>query len=466
MAEAATPDYRKTLFETATLPVHSGEPDYTTIRDWHNILKANSMKVHTRLFGGRHGYLALLLSPARYALISAAGVVRPAHPGILLIPPAATQHLIRTMQDLHKEELRLFRECQGVEAALQAQLVEAVDPMYLEALRDADTNAIGLPIYDIVRYLYDTYGDISPETLEEERQKTNLLTFDPSLPVDIIFTKIAKFTDLADAARSPLTQKQSVDFAYNAFRRSGIFTKFLMDWDEKPLLAQTWIQLKIDFRSAVKKLKKAGTLTTNAMHANLVQDIVNGVQEALQPTNIDADYSSMPSVTPTVSTDDTSLTQQIQVNAVTDGTVLAMQKQIDQLTQMISQMQPNQQGGQQYRQQEYQGYQRFRGGRGGRRGGRNTGGRGRGRGRGQFNANPFNSNQTQNQNPFQQNQQQNPFQNQFQQQQRPPRSFERYCWTHGMCGHTSNICNRPGWNHNYEATIDNKMNGNTSNCPT
>ena len=171
MAEAATPDYRKTLFETATLPVHSGEPDYTTIRDWHNILKANSMKVHTRLFGGRHGYLALLLSPARYALISAAGVVRPAHPGILLIPPAATQHLIRTMQDLHKEELRLFRECQGVEAALQAQLVEAVDPMYLEALRDADTNAIGLPIYDIVRYLYDTYGDISPETLEEERQK-------------------------------------------------------------------------------------------------------------------------------------------------------------------------------------------------------------------------------------------------------------------------------------------------------
>ena len=60
MAEAATPDYRKTLFETATLPVHSGEPDYTIIREWHNILKANSMEVHTRLFGGHHGYLALL----------------------------------------------------------------------------------------------------------------------------------------------------------------------------------------------------------------------------------------------------------------------------------------------------------------------------------------------------------------------------------------------------------------------
>ena len=122
-----------------------------------------------------------------------------------------------------------FSRIPGVEAALKQQLIEAVDPMYLEAVRDSNTNAIGLPTYDIIRYLYDTYGDISPETLEEERQKINLLTFDPSLPVDIIFTKITKFTDLAEAARSPLTQKQSVDFAYNAFRRSGIFIKFLMD---------------------------------------------------------------------------------------------------------------------------------------------------------------------------------------------------------------------------------------------
>ena len=110
MAEAVTPDYRKTLFETATLPVHSGEPDYTTIQEWHNIMKANAMKVHTSLFGGRHGYLALLLSPARYALISPAAVVRPVHWGILLIPPAATRHLIWTIQDLYKEELCLFQE--------------------------------------------------------------------------------------------------------------------------------------------------------------------------------------------------------------------------------------------------------------------------------------------------------------------------------------------------------------------
>ena len=458
---AATPDYRNTLFETSNLPVHAEEPDYTIIRDWHNILKSNAMKVHTRLFGGQHGYLALLLSPAAYALIFAANVVRPVHPGALLIPLGATQHIIRTMQAINKEDLRLFRECQGVEAALQQQLIEAVDPMYLEALRDATTNAINLPIYDILRYLYDTYGDISPETLEEERQKMSQLTFDPILLVDVIFTKIEKFTNLAEASRSPLSQKQSIDFAYNAFRRSGIFTKFLIDWDEKPILNQTWIQLKIDFRNAVKKLKKAGTLQTNAMHANLVQDIVSGVQEALQPT-IDTDYSSPPSVTPTEQTDDTSLTPTVQMNAISDNTVTTMQQQILHLQQLIASMQSPQNTPF----QQAQLYQRYTGGWGGRRGGR--GGRARGRGRGghgRFGTQTPFGQQNQQPNPFIPNQQQNqtPF---LPLQQQYTRTFTRYCWTHGLCGHTSNICNKPAQNHRYDATIENKMNGNTANCPT
>ena len=316
---AATPDYRNTLFETATLPVHSGEPDFHIIQQWHNLLKANAMKVHTSLFGGQHGYLALLLSPTAYALISPAAINRPTHPGALIIPVHTTQHIARTMTEAHKENLRIFRECTGVEAALIQQLVEAIDSIYLEAIRDATTNTIGLTIYEVIRYLYDTYGDISPETLEEEHQKTNQLTYDPALPVDIIFTNIVKFTNLAEAARSPLSQKQTIDFAYNAFRISGAFTKYLIEWDEKPILAQTWIQFKIDFKAAVKKLKKTGTLQVSHMHANLLNDIVSGVHEAFQSTvDSSKSYSPPPSITPTEQTDDTSLTT-LQMNAVTDG---------------------------------------------------------------------------------------------------------------------------------------------------
>ena len=168
-------------------------------------------------------------------------------------------------------------------------------------------------------------------------------------------------------------------------------------------------------------------------------------------------------MSPTEQTNDTSLTPTIQMNAISDSTVTTMQQQILQLQQMIAQMQPNQQNGQFQQQQGYQGYI---GGRGGRRGGR--GGRAHGRGlgyRGRFsNQNTFGQQNQQN-NPFVQNQQNNPL-SRNQQQQEYPRTFTRYCWSHGMCGHTSNICNRPAPGHCYDATIDNKMSGNTANCPT
>ena len=167
---AGPPDYRNTVFEFSTLPKHSGEPSFAIIRAWHNLLKANAGKVHTSLGGGTNGYLGLLLSDLAYALISQAPFVRPALPPPLLIPLNSSNRIIVTLQDTHKEAIRVFRECEGVEKALQSQLVEAVEDIYISALRDANTNAINLPIRDIIQYLYNTYGDIPPESLSEERQ--------------------------------------------------------------------------------------------------------------------------------------------------------------------------------------------------------------------------------------------------------------------------------------------------------
>ena len=380
----ATPDYRKTLFETSTLPVVADEPNFEAIRKWHNMLKANAMKVHTSLFGGQHGYLALLISPADYALISPAAVVRPAHPGPLLIPAGTTQHMAMTMKDAHKEALRIFREMNAVEAALQQMLVEAIDPIYIEAIRDRATNSINLPIYDIIQYLYDTYGDIRPETLEEEREALIKTDYDPNLPIDILFSKIEQFTDLASAGRSPISQKQSVDFAYNIFRKSGLFTRYLIQWDNKPPLNKTWTQMRVDFRKAVKELRKTGALEVKSLHANLVQDIVSGVQEAFRddfrppsPFMSPQIQDSIPSMQ---HTDESTLDSTIQLNAMpTDTTIQNLQTQIQQLTLAVQNMQSNTGNFQ----QQHQGNFRGRGCGGGRDRGR---GRGRGRGgRGRWN---------------------------------------------------------------------------------
>ena len=139
-------DYQNTLFKTASLPRHAGEPTFDVICNLHNILKTNAADVHTSLGGGNHGYLGLVISDAAYALLSPAPFVRPAHPGILVIPAGTAQHAATTLKETHKEALRLFLECKNVEKVLQQQLSEALDPVYLQALRDSNTNAINLPI--------------------------------------------------------------------------------------------------------------------------------------------------------------------------------------------------------------------------------------------------------------------------------------------------------------------------------
>ena len=157
----AIPDYQKTHFETSNLPICCREPTFDVILAWYNALKANAAKVKTNLFEGQHGYLALLVSPALYALISAGGNTLLAHPGLLIVPARTAINLTMNMQDAHKEALQVFWEYQGVEAAFQQMIVEAIDPIHLEALQDANTSSIDWSIHNIIQYLYDTYSDIS-----------------------------------------------------------------------------------------------------------------------------------------------------------------------------------------------------------------------------------------------------------------------------------------------------------------
>lgn len=64
-------------------------------------------------------------------------------------------------------------------------------------------------------------------------------------------------------------------------------TQYLIKWDRKPILNQTWIQMKVGFCAVVKELERTGSLQVTNMHAIFVQDIVLGIQKAIQPT-IDA----------------------------------------------------------------------------------------------------------------------------------------------------------------------------------
>ena len=210
--------------------------------------------------------------------------------------------------------------------------------------------------------------------------------------------------------------------------------------------------MKIDFRKAVKELRLTEAFQVANMHANLVQDIVSGIQNVIQPA---LENASLPSLTGLDSTKDSSLASTLQMNTIaTDPTLISMQQQITQLTELITQMgnnQENNQGQFQQQQQHFQHNNHFQGrfGRGcGCERGRGRGrryGRGQGRGRGRYKQQQQISFIQNNPNPF----------------QHYPQASPRCCWSHGMCGHTSNICNTLAPGHCWEATAENRMDRST-----
>ena len=81
--------------------------------------------------------------------------------------------------------------------------------------------------------------------------------------------------------------------------------------------------MKVDFWQAVKELRRTRGLKIQDLYANLVSDIVNGIQEAIQP--VLAQNNSSPSYSPLVSTtgfpENPSTATTVQLNSANTTTI-------------------------------------------------------------------------------------------------------------------------------------------------
>ena len=158
-------DYVNTSFQFPLLTKIHDTPTYEVLKRIKDEIKANATNVQCDLGGGKHGHLGLVLTPTEYATITATPYERPIHPGANP-EAAATQWESQLNRERHQEQLRLFREANGVEAALLSQLTVALPPLFLDGYRDAVSNKITKPLVDILQDLFNIYGVIPEEELD------------------------------------------------------------------------------------------------------------------------------------------------------------------------------------------------------------------------------------------------------------------------------------------------------------
>ena len=139
--------------------------------------------------------------------------------------------------------------------ALKNQLIAAVDELYLKAIQDRVTEYTNITLYAMLQHLYDTYGKITEDKLEQNRQEM-MQAYDVSLPIETLFAQIEDCVEFADAARNPYSQAQILNTAFLLVQKTGVFTKECRKWRKKPINQKTWDNFKIFLKRPTTIIKR------------------------------------------------------------------------------------------------------------------------------------------------------------------------------------------------------------------
>ena len=186
------------------------------------------------------------------------------------------------------EALGLFNECNNIEQALHQQIIKAVDESYLMALQNRQTNTIDVTIPVILDYLFSNHSRLTPAMLQHEEKQIKEMYYDLQQPVDVVFNKVEDPLDLSIAARADFTEQQLINIAYVLLTATGKYQHYIREWSRLDREQKTWSHFKTYFCRAHQELKESGDLQVKGIpfhSANLVQDVVDGVQTALQSSD-------------------------------------------------------------------------------------------------------------------------------------------------------------------------------------
>ena len=227
-------------FPYPTLTPIAGVPDYEALAELHTQANANSSSIQSNLGGGNHGLLAVTLEAAVLNTLAATPFVIPVNPGANpVIPANATGVQIASLQKAHKDATTAFHQYINVDKALNQQLIEAVDDIYLKALRNKYVGFSNQTFLTMIAHLYLHYAKISPTDLSLN-DKAMKKPYDPNQPIENLFEQINDAVEYAAAAKNPYTNAQIESTAYQLVFNTGVFSLDCKEWRKQPAATKTW----------------------------------------------------------------------------------------------------------------------------------------------------------------------------------------------------------------------------------
>ena len=145
MVKPTSLDKTVTKFPTKILPPIPGEPDYDCISQLNQLMYGNAATLPTTLGGGAHGPVGLIMKAALYMTLSPTSYVSPKEPPLTpVISPTTTSSARQQLCDQHTEEELIYTNHINMDDALNTQLLDTVEDLYVSELRNWYTEYMGI----------------------------------------------------------------------------------------------------------------------------------------------------------------------------------------------------------------------------------------------------------------------------------------------------------------------------------
>jgi hypothetical protein len=230
--------------------VKDARPTHLTLATLHRELNFYALEQKTHLGGGRHGYLALLLSPAAYLVIANAAFIEPIHPGPNPVHhQAATVAQITETNRAHAAALVQYNAYHSVEQQLKIMLLEAVPSTFVQLLEDQQFGYALVSTFTILTHLDTNYGIVTTQDLANNLDQMGK-QWDPSTPIEDLWTQISKARNYAATGNNAISETTALISATKNLQGTGMFTQAFEQWRGKTMAEQTYAAFMTHFNKA------------------------------------------------------------------------------------------------------------------------------------------------------------------------------------------------------------------------
>lgn len=204
----------------------------------------------------------MLIPPAAYLARFKTNYIVPTHPGAAPVHAAnAKQAQITETNRAYQAAIKEFDVYQNVKMILHKMIIDAVDPIYLSALEDADLGLAEVTPMDMLEHLEDAYTEYTQEDIENNRESLKL-AWNPDTPIETLWLRIKKAKEYATRAGAKLSDTTVMHLTVSMFEREKMFPEYVRQWHDTDAAAQTYTRFQTIFKLAVAARQRTMTANT------------------------------------------------------------------------------------------------------------------------------------------------------------------------------------------------------------